>query len=40
MPAWHDLLYCSDMEKQFIQKSKQSTFEFDWEETRDCFCLI
>ena len=39
-PAWHDKLFCADMEKLFIQKDKQATFEFDFEEVQDCFCKI
>ncbi len=39
-PAWHDLLYTNEMEEIFIKKDRQSTFEFDWEETQDCFCKI
>lgn len=39
-PAWHDKLFCSDMEKLFIKKDKQSTFDFDFEPVQDCFCKI
>lgn len=39
-PAWHDLLTINQMEAQFKKRDKQSTFEFDFEEPRDCFCVI
>jgi len=39
-PAWHDTMFCEDMEKLFIKKNKQQTFEFDFEPVRDCFCEI
>ncbi len=39
-PAWHDKLFCKDMEKLFIKKYNQSTFEFEFEEVQDCFCKI
>lgn len=39
-PAWHDLYFMEDMEKLFIKKDKQQTFEFDFEEIQDCFCVI
>jgi len=39
-PRWHMTLFCDDMEKQFKKKDMQQTFEFDFEETQDCFCKI
>ena len=39
-PAWHDKLFCSDMEKLFIKKDRQKIFEFDFEPIQDCFCKI
>jgi len=39
-PAWHDKLYCADMEKLFVKKDRQATFEFDFEPVQDCFCVI
>lgn len=39
-PAWHDLLFCDEMEKLFVKKNKQATFEFDFEPVQDCFCKI
>jgi len=39
-PVWHTKLYCHEMEELFIKKSKQVTFEFEFEEVQDCFCKI
>lgn len=39
-PAFHDLYYTHELEKLFIKKDKQATFEFDFEEVQDCFCKI
>lgn len=39
-PAWHDKLYCKDMEELFIRKDKQQIFEFDFEPVQDCFCKV
>lgn len=39
-PAWHDKLFCSEMEELFLKKDKQQTFEFDFEPVQDCFCKI
>jgi 3'-phosphoadenosine 5'-phosphosulfate sulfotransferase (PAPS reductase)/FAD synthetase len=39
-PRWHIDLFIEDMEKQFIKKQSQSTFEFEEEPVRDCFCKI
>ena len=39
-PAWHDKLFCYEMEELFKKKEKQTTFEFDFEVVQDCFCKI
>lgn len=39
-PSWHIKLFTHEMEKQFKQKDKQQTFEFEFEEVQDCFCKI
>lgn len=39
-PAWHDKLFCKDMEKLFIKKDRQAVFKFEFEEVQDCFCKI
>lgn len=39
-PAWHDKLFCFQMEELFKKKDRQATFEFDFEPTQDCFCVI
>lgn len=39
-PAWHDTMYCHEMEELFKKKDRQATFEFDFEPVQDCFCKI
>lgn len=39
-PRWHISMFIEDMEKLFLKKQKQQTFEFEDEEIHDCFCKI
>lgn len=40
MPSFSPTMFTWQMEKQFKQKDKQGTFEFEFEEVQDCFCKI
>lgn len=37
---WHIDLSIKDLEKKFRKMDKQQTFEFEFEEIQDCFCVI
>ena len=40
MPSFHSKKFTLDLEKDFIKKDKQSTFELDFDPPQDCFCKI